>query len=126
MEKKVLAGSPEDRRWLAPIDPDQPQTIKSKPKKSNVLKKVRDENSALKIKLDKIVEKNLNIVVENRNLKDKFNKVEKELKALKKQLSKEAEDVVKATIKKPKSVKKTTKKIVKKKSNMPRKSTRKV
>lgn len=114
MEKKVLAGSPEDRRWPAPINPDKPQIVKPKPKKTDVLKKVRDENSALKNKLDDITFKNTEIVAENRTLLGKIEKLKAEIKAQNKQLStvkKEAEDVVKAT--------------TKKKSTVPRKNTRK-
>lgn len=119
MEKKVLAGSPEDKRWPAPIDADRPQIIKPKPKKDNVLKNVRDDNLALKLKLGDINTKNAELVAENQDVVKKLEKLQKENKELKNQLTtvkKEAQDVVKAT---------ATRKRVQKKSNMSRKSTSK-
>lgn len=58
---KVLAGSAEDHRWR-PLRPEVPQKEKS-PKKVtvyNIIKQLRDENTALQHRLNAEIEKNLN------------------------------------------------------------------
>ena len=113
MEKQILAGGKYDRRWPAPINPDEPQAIKPTPKKNDVLKKVRSENSALKIKLDDVITKNADLIAENKKLLNNTEELNKEIKSLKEQLTKakkEAVDVIKTIEKKSPVSRKSTRK----------------
>jgi len=110
MDKKVLAGSSGDHRWLPPINPNEPQTIKetSKPKEDFV-KGLRDQNSALNSKLNSEVEKLTGVSEENRRLVGAIEKLELENKSLKSQLqkvTKEVEDVLSAEKQGPGTAKK--------------------
>lgn len=98
--EKVFAGSSGDHRWRLPINPDKPQTIRSTPKKKDdVLKVVRDENAAVKDKLEKEIEKHLEAEAKNKELETTVETLTAEIASLKNQITniqKEAQDVVSA------------------------------
>ena len=71
LEKRNFSGSSSDHRWT--INPQTPQVIikKVKSEKSTVhelIKIVRDENLALRTKLESVIELNKNLSEQNREL----------------------------------------------------------
>lgn len=107
MEQKVFAGTDQDHRWRTPIDPNKPQEISnSKRTKNDVLKKVRDDNFALNLRLNDVTEQNNTLNSKNNELEEQVGSLLEDIKTLKSQLNKakkEAEDVIKATTPKKKN-----------------------
>jgi len=113
MEKRVLSGSSEDHRWPSPINPNQPQKQKPAKKTSvDIVKIVRDENAALRIKLETVIEMNKSLVEENKALAVKIDQPKESVeKPVEKPVEKKAPVV---------------KRVIKKKNPLPRKNTFKV
>jgi len=113
MEKRVLSGSSEDHRWPSPINPNQPQKQKPAKKTSvDIVKIVRDENAALRIKLETVIETNKSLVEENKALAVKIDQPKESVeKPVEKPVEKKAPVV---------------KRVIKKKNPLPRKNTFKV
>jgi len=59
---RVLAGSEGDKRWC-PMSPDKPQTQKpaKKRKKSDIIKEYLNKNSALRHKLNEVIDENIRL-----------------------------------------------------------------
>jgi len=113
MEKRVLSGSSKDHRWPSPINPNQPQKQKPAKKTSvDIVKIVRDENAALRIKLETVIETNKSLVEENKALAVKIDQPKESVeKPVEKPVEKKAPVV---------------KRVIKKKNPLPRKNTFKV
>ena len=120
MEKRVLSGSSEDHRWPSPINPNQPQKQKPAKKTSvDIVKIVRDENAALRIKLETVIETNKSIVEMNKSLVE-------ENKALAVKIDQPKESVEKPVEKPVEKKAPVVKRVIKKKNPLPRKNTFKV